>query len=183
MSNVKHEDLLKVNRGGVDYQISAASMSKLLPTDLLLINRNGADYRCTVEDFLNYEPPTGPAPLPPDSNTIYKLIVGSIVEPLDTPDGGYDGGTIFWWRNLSIGSVVPCIFPGAFNWQAATLKILETKTYTIVGNSQTAPSKFEVISGGAGFPSPAENVKLGKGTDDFSMPANLTGVNWLVETL
>jgi hypothetical protein len=42
---VQQTDLLRVNRGGVDYQMAISAKTKLQPTDLLAVNRGGVDYQ------------------------------------------------------------------------------------------------------------------------------------------
>ena len=126
-------------------------------------------------------PPLTPAP---DPNPIYKLVVGSTVEALDTPTGGYDGNATVWFSMAppNVDDTFSCRFVGAHDFQLATIKALELKNYEIAGNTNVLiPSKYEVIDGGDGFPSPATKIEIKFTVYGTTVYTILEGVSWPVE--
>ena len=62
---IQDSDILLVNRGGVDYSITAAKLKGLAQgagisnTDLMLVNRNSAEYNVSGKDVQDYLYPKG----------------------------------------------------------------------------------------------------------------------------
>lgn len=65
---IQNDDLILVNRGGVDYKITALDLKddlKIQNDDLILVNRGGVDYKATALDLKDYlDDPPPPAVIP-----------------------------------------------------------------------------------------------------------------------